>query len=73
MVKDDTYNIDDVLARVREAWIKTPELRFGQFLVGVINQDEPCPKLFYLKDIDLRGRLDQWVTKNTEIDTTEKQ
>lgn len=71
MTKDDTYNIDDVLTRVREAWIKTPELRFGQLIVNVVAPKVPCPEIFYIKDKDLRGRLDEWTTKNPEIKKTE--
>ena len=71
MTKDETYNIDDMLARVREAWVKTPGLRFGQLVVGVVAPKGPCTEVFYIKDRDLRGRLTEWTAKNSETNKTE--
>jgi len=72
MTKNDTHIIDEVLAHIREAWIKTPELRFGQFIANVIGPNIPCPKIYYIKDKDLRGRLTEWTTENSEIKKTDK-
>gem|GEM_PF-1745241 len=66
----DIHNIDDLLARVREAWIKSPDLRFGQLIVGVLMPEIFCPEIFYIKDRYLRGRLEQWMTKNSETNKT---
>lgn len=50
-------DIDEILAALREAWLRNPEQRLGQLLVNVANPKMPCPELFYLEDQALLERL----------------
>lgn len=49
--------IDEILAALREAWLRHPEQRLGQLLVNVANPKQPCPELFYIEDQVLLERL----------------
>lgn len=50
-------DIEDILAALREAWLRHPEQRLGQLLVNAANPKTPCAELFYLEDQVLLERL----------------
>lgn len=49
----DPKRIDGVLAAVKDLWIKYPDMRLGQLVVGATNLDDP----FYIEDDELMKRF----------------
>ena len=60
----DPDRISDVLDRLKEIWLKYPDLRLGQ-LIGNVLQD---PVLYYIEDKELVDRLDNYYTNTEYID-----
>ncbi|MBO9872819.1 MULTISPECIES: hypothetical protein [Xanthomonas] len=46
----DPERIDGVLAGVKEAWQRDPDLRLGQLMMIVVKPELPCREMFYIED-----------------------
>lgn len=53
----DPERIDGVLAAVREAWQRDPDLRLGQLMMIAVKPELPCREMFYIEDDALLRRL----------------
>lgn len=42
--------IDELISDLKDKWKKNPDMRFGQFVVNIIQSSEPCPDVFYIQD-----------------------
>lgn len=56
MVKPN-YSIDEILAALREAWLRQLGQRLCQLIVNAANPKTRCPEEFYLEDEVLLDRL----------------
>lgn len=52
-----TPHIDEILAALREAWLRQSDQRLCQLIMNAANPKAPCPEVFYLEDEALLGRL----------------
>ncbi len=52
----DPKRIDLILARIREIWVQSPDLRLGQLILNAMPDDRTA---YYVEDADLvRGLCD---------------
>ncbi|HEC64611.1 MAG TPA: DUF1040 family protein [bacterium] len=55
----DPERIDKVLAIIRRTWKAYPDLRLGQLLLNVVQNDLTSGLLYYMEDEELIGRIIQ--------------
>jgi hypothetical protein len=60
----DPARIEVLLNALREAWLKDPDMRFGQLLVNHARLGEPCPEVFHLEDDQLLANIRDWMAKS---------
>jgi hypothetical protein len=53
----DPSRIDQMLELVRQAWMRSPDLRLGQLIVNAVQPCEPCSEVFAVEDTVLARRL----------------
>ncbi len=49
--------IDGILAAIKAAWQKCPDLRLGQLLVNAAAPKQPCPEVFHIEDQVLADKI----------------
>jgi hypothetical protein len=57
----DPARIDPLLDKLREAWIKEPDLRLAQLIVIAVKPKTPCPDVFYTEDDKLLKGLEDYL------------
>jgi uncharacterized protein YihD (DUF1040 family) len=59
----DPARIDEVLALLREAWLRSPDLRLGQLIYNVLQPGAGSPWLYYVEDDILADLLKKCLTR----------
>jgi uncharacterized protein YihD (DUF1040 family) len=62
----DPKRIDEILAELRELWMKCPDLRLGQLVVNIIGPSQPTPEVFYVEDDEFLVCLRKFREKSNE-------
>ncbi|QEH38753.1 hypothetical protein OJF2_73590 [Aquisphaera giovannonii] len=65
----DPARIDQVLAVVREVWMRDPDLRLGQLIVNAVQPREPCPEVYSIEDTTLLRKLSSLARRPGGIDS----
>lgn len=60
MTEDDKARIDEMIDELKDAWLRTPNLRLGQLIVNIVNPQQPCPEIFYVEDYKLYKKIGEW-------------
>jgi hypothetical protein len=53
----DPKRIDEVLAAIREVWVREPDLRLGQLVLIATRPRDACPEVFAIEDDKLLDGL----------------
>lgn len=57
----DPARIDQMLDKLRDVWMKEPDLKLGQIIVIATRPKNPCPEVFYTEDEQLLKGLDAYL------------
>lgn len=52
--------IDIIIDKLRETWVKSPNLRFHQMLENIMREDKIDSSWYYLEDEEFEKRIDEW-------------
>jgi hypothetical protein len=58
--------IDGILAAIKAAWEKCPDLRLGQLVVNAASPKQPCPAVFHIEDQALVDKINAMVDSEAQ-------
>lgn len=62
----DPDRINTVLEKIRQLWLRDPDMRLGQLLIAAVRPKDPCPELFYIEESDLIEKLDEYFQRKAK-------
>lgn len=53
----DPKRIKPFLKKIEELWLKNPDFRFGQLIIGIAKSSEIIPQLFYMEEKEFLEKI----------------
>ncbi len=55
----DPKRITQFLKKIKELWLKNPDLRFGQLIIWTAKSSEIIPQLFYMEEKEFLEKIEE--------------